>query len=77
MTYKEKSRMKNRIKYLIAGILDMILLIAGMLSAMIGVSAIDSFTPAPAVMMLGGLIAAAYGFNNIIYMEGGDNDEEA
>ena len=76
MSYKEKSRIKHSLAYKVAGIINFIFVLIGLLFAMVGVSAIESETFAPAVVMIFGIFLMLVGMSNIIIMEGGDDEDE-
>lgn len=78
MSYKERSRKENSLAYHVAGFIDLMFVLIGMLFAMVGVSAIEGETFGPAVVMILGIFMMIVGLSNIIFMEGGEiEDEEA
>ena len=77
MSYKERSRKENSLAYHVAGFINLMFVLIGILFAMVGVSAIEGETFGPAVVMILGIFMMLVGMSNIIIMEGGDEDEEA
>ena len=77
MSYKERSRKENSLAYHVAGFINLMFVLIGILFAMVGVSAIEGETFGPAVVMILGIFMMVVGMSNIIIMEGGDEDEEA
>ena len=77
MSYKERSRKENSLAYHVAGFINLMFVLIGILFAMVGVSAIEGETFSPAVVMILGIFMMLVGMSNIIIMEGGDEDEEA
>ena len=77
MSYKERSRKENSLAYHVAGFINLMFVLIGIMFAMVGVSAIDAEIFAPAVVMILGIFLMIVGMSNIIIMEGGDEDEEA
>lgn len=78
MSYVKRSRKENSTKYFIAGLLDSIMVLSGMLLLMISVSAVDfaEDLSIPLSWGLVGIFLAGFAIRNIIIMEGGDDDEE-
>ena len=77
MSYKERSRKENSLAYHVAGFINLMFVLIGIMFAMVGVSAIEGETFGPAVVMILGIFMMLVGMSNIIIMEGGDEDEEA
>lgn len=78
MNYMDRSRKENRNKYFIAGLLDSILAITGLLLIMISLSAFDlaENVAVPFSWMLAGFFIMIFAYRNIIIMEGGDEEDE-
>ena len=77
MTYKEKSRIKNKGAWLAASIINTGIAVLGMLLLLIGISAADtSENTSPVVLALVGSALLAFVINNCRWMEGGEDDEE-
>ena len=77
MSYKERSRKENSLAYHVAGFINLMFVLIGIMFAMVGVSAIEYETFGSAVVMILGIFMMLVGMSNIIFMEGGDEDEEA
>lgn len=76
MSYKERSRKENSLAYHVAGFINFVFVLIGILFAMVGVSVIDVEIFGPAVVMILGIFMMLVGMSNIIIMEGGDDEDE-
>lgn len=76
MSYKERSRKEHSLAYHVAGFINFVFVLIGILFAMVGVSAIDVEIFGPAVVMILGIFLMIVGMSNIIIMEGGDDEDE-